>query len=66
MPAIFSLIISLSLPAVFSALEKVKFRGWGVVELDRVPNETGTPKQSAMISREFLEKKIGVKFKPLA
>jgi inosose dehydratase len=55
-----------NLPAVFAALDKVKFRGWCVVELDRVPNETGTPKQSAMISREFLEQKIGVTFKPLA
>ena len=50
------------LPAVFAALAKVKYRGWGVVELDRVPNDTGTPKQSAMISRNYLEKKIGVSF----
>jgi len=50
------------LPAVFAALDKVKFRGWGVVELDRVPDKSGTPKQSAMISRKYLEEKIGVKF----
>jgi inosose dehydratase len=50
------------LPAVFAALDKVKFRGWGVVELDRVPDKSTTPKQSAMISRKYLEEKVGVKF----
>jgi inosose dehydratase len=50
------------LPAVFAALEKVKYRGWAVVELDRVPDKSTTPKQSAMISRKYLEEKIGVKF----
>jgi inosose dehydratase len=51
------------LPAVFAALDKVKFRGWGVVELDRVPEKSMTPRQSAMISRKYLEEKIGVKFR---
>lgn len=50
------------LPAVFAALEKVKYHGWAVVELDRVPSKATTPKQSAMISRKYLEDKIGVKF----
>ncbi|HTA71104.1 MAG TPA: sugar phosphate isomerase/epimerase [Bryobacteraceae bacterium] len=47
------------LPAVFAALDKVKFRGWAVVELDRVPEKSRTPKQSAMISRKYLEEKMG-------
>src|SRR5271163_1943138 len=47
-------------PAVFAALEKHKFRGWAVVELDRVPNPSGTPKESAAISKNYLEQKIGV------
>jgi inosose dehydratase len=50
------------LPAVFAALEKVKFSGWAVVELDRVPDKAKTPKQCAMISRKYLEDKIGVVF----
>jgi inosose dehydratase len=50
------------LPAVFAALEAVKFRGWAVVELDRVPDESKTPRQSAEISRKYLAEKIGVKF----
>ena len=51
------------LPAVFRALEEVKFHGWAVVELDRVPDGGGTPRQSAAISRKYLEEKIGVKFR---
>jgi inosose dehydratase len=50
------------LPAVFAALDQVKFHGWAVVELDRVPEKSSTPRQSAMISRKYLEEKIGVKF----
>jgi inosose dehydratase len=53
---------------VFSALEKVRFQGWAVVELDRVPElnrvpgKTKTPKDCALINRKYLEEKIGVKF----
>lgn len=50
------------LPAVFTALEQVKFRGWAVVELDRVPDKATTPKEAAMISRKYLEEQIGAKF----
>jgi inosose dehydratase len=48
------------LPAVFTALEKYKFRGWAIVELDRVPDPSRTPKESAAISKNYLEQKIGV------
>ena len=48
------------LPAVFAALDKVKFHGWAIVELDRVPDKSRTPKESAMISKTYLEQKIGV------
>lgn len=53
------------LPGVFTALERVKFRGWAVVELDRVPDPATTPKQAAMISRKYLEEKIGARFSGL-
>ena len=49
------------LPAVFAALDKVGFKGWAVVELDRVPDASRTPKQCAQISRDYLEQKIGLK-----
>jgi inosose dehydratase len=48
------------LPSVFAALEKVNFHGWAVVELDRVPDKSRTPKQCAEISKTYLEQKIGV------
>jgi inosose dehydratase len=48
------------LPAVFAALDQVKFQGWAVVELDRVPDKSRTPKESAIISKTYLEQKIGV------
>jgi len=50
----------MDLPAVFDALRKINFRGWAVIELDAVPDATRTPKDSAAISKEYLEKKLGV------
>ena len=49
------------LPAVFAALAEIKFRGWAIVELDSVPDKTRTPKESAVISRKYLETKLGMK-----
>lgn len=43
------------LRAVLAALEKVAFKGWAVVELDRVPDKDGSPRQSAAISKAFLQ-----------
>jgi inosose dehydratase len=48
-------------PAVFAALDKVGFHGWAVVELDRVPDPSRTPKESAIISRDYLTQKLGFK-----
>jgi inosose dehydratase len=48
-------------PAVFAALDQVAFSDWAVVELDRVPDKSRTPKESAVISKDYLEQKIGVK-----
>jgi inosose dehydratase len=49
------------LPAVFASLRKVHYAGWVVVELDRVPDSSRTPKECALISRDYLTKTIGVK-----
>lgn len=51
------------LPAVFAALDKVGYRGWEIVELDRVPEPSKTPGQCAMISRKYLEEKWSVQFR---
>ncbi len=48
------------LPAVFQALHKVNFRGWAVVELDSVPDNSRTPKDSAVISKKYLEERLGL------
>lgn len=47
------------LPAAFAALDKVRFKGWAVVELDKVPDPARTPKECAIISRDYLKQKIG-------
>jgi inosose dehydratase len=43
-----------NLPSVFAALDKVNFHGWAIVELDRVPDKSRTPKESAAISKTYL------------
>jgi inosose dehydratase len=43
-----------TLKAVFTALNEVKFRGWAIVELDRVPDNARTPKESALIAKRYL------------
>ena len=49
------------LPAIFTALKRVNFRGWTVVELDAVPDGNRTPRESAIISKAYLEGKLGLK-----
>jgi inosose dehydratase len=43
------------LTGVFKALADVDFKGWTVVELDRVPDNARTPKESAQICKKYLE-----------
>jgi len=40
---------------VFAAMRDVRFRGWAVVELDAVPDNARTPKESALINKTYLE-----------
>jgi inosose dehydratase len=49
------------LPGVFAALERVRFRGWAIVELDAVPVPGRTPKESAIINRRYLEEVLKLK-----
>jgi inosose dehydratase len=42
------------LKAVFAALNDINFKGWGVVELDRVPDPGRTPKECAEANRKYL------------
>ena len=45
-----------NLKGVFDALNAAGFKGWAVVELDRVPDKARTPKESAVVSKHYLEK----------
>jgi inosose dehydratase len=46
------------LPAVMESLRQVRFRGWAIVELDHVPDESRTPKECAAISKTYLEDRL--------
>jgi inosose dehydratase len=48
------------LPAVFAALQKVKFSGWAIVELDDVAETNRTPKESGEINKKYLHDKLGI------
>src|SRR5882672_10621849 len=48
-----------NLPAVFEALQKARFRGWAVVELDNGSAEPHSPKESAVLNKKFIEEKLG-------
>ncbi|GAB3906759.1 myo-inosose-2 dehydratase [Larkinella knui] len=49
---------NVDVPAVFAALDKIKFKGWGVVELDGVPDPNKTPLQCAQINKEYITKTL--------
>lgn len=49
-----------NLPDFFKALQQVNFKGWGIVELDSVPDTIKTPLQCGEISRAYL-KNAGIK-----
>lgn len=46
------------LKGVFAALKDIGFKGWAIVELDRVPDPSRTPKDSAIIAREYLQREL--------
>ena len=48
------------LKGVFAALKQVGFKGWAIVELDRVPDASRTPKESAIIARDYLQRDLRV------
>lgn len=48
-------------PAIFKALEKIKFDGWNVIELDAVPVKGRTALESGQTSKKYLDS-INIKF----
>lgn len=49
---------NVNVPAVFKALDDIKFKGWGVIELDGVPEKDKTPLQCAQINKEYITKTL--------
>ena len=49
---------NVNVPAVFKAIDDIKFKGWGVVELDGVPEKDKTPLQCAEINKEYITKTL--------
>ena len=41
-------------PGVFKALDDIAFAGWAIVELDRVPDASRTPKEAAETNKQYL------------
>ncbi|GAA4402101.1 myo-inosose-2 dehydratase [Nibrella viscosa] len=49
---------NVDVPAVFAALKDIKFNGWGVIELDGVPEPGKTPLECAQINKEYITKTL--------
>ncbi|PYR60807.1 MAG: xylose isomerase [Acidobacteria bacterium] len=45
----------------FAALADVKFHGWVIVELDAVSDDARTPKEAAILNKQYLEHEIGLR-----
>jgi inosose dehydratase len=43
------------LSGVFKALSDIHFKGWGIVELDAVPDKSKTPVECANTTKSFLQ-----------
>ena len=51
---------TVNLKGVVTALNQIDFQGWGIIELDSVPDKARTPKDCAIISRDYLQKELKV------
>lgn len=49
---------NVDVPAVFKALDDIKFKGWGIIELDSVPEKDKTPLQCAQINKDYITKTL--------
>lgn len=51
---------NVNIAGVFDALHQIKFRGWAIVELDSENDKSPVPKESAEISKRYLQQKLGI------
>lgn len=49
---------NVDVPAVFKALDEIKFKGWGIIELDGVPEKDKTAAQCAQINKDYITKTL--------
>lgn len=49
---------NVDVPAVLSALNDIDFKGWGIIELDGVPEEGKTATQCAQINKDYITKTL--------
>ncbi len=49
---------NVNVPAVFKALDEINFKGWGIIELDGVPEKDKTAAQCAQINKEYITKTL--------
>lgn len=49
---------NVNVPAVFKALDDIKFTGWGIVELDGVPEKDKSATQCAQINKDYITKTL--------
>jgi inosose dehydratase len=49
---------TVDLKNVFAALDRVGFKGWAIIELDRVTVPGRTPKEAAAVSKQFVETQL--------
>jgi inosose dehydratase len=49
---------TVNLKGVLSALHQINYRGWGIIELDSVPDKSRTPKDCAAINRDYARSEL--------
>ncbi|MEO7273781.1 MAG: TIM barrel protein [Vicinamibacterales bacterium] len=49
---------TVNLQAVTAALNQINYNGWAMVELDAVPDPSRSPKDCAVISRDYLQREL--------
>jgi inosose dehydratase len=49
---------TVNLKGVLEALNQIGFQGWGIIELDSVPDKSRTPKDCAVINRDYVQREL--------
>ena len=44
-----------------AALKETGFKGWAIIELDKVPDADGSPKASALANKHYATEQLGLR-----